>query len=133
MGTYDDQELQKKDKRSSKRASKSKGAWQGKQTFVNLALGRLEKQEIKDVVPDALDFLEHLDSWIEAGYRFSARDYPDDGHVLVSLSGVGDKCQNKDYTVTARAKNLELACVVLIYKVDVMLEEDWSLALDGMA
>lgn len=130
MGQMDDAALGGKDKRRKRGKTRTNGRWGNGTSFVNVYLTREDKQKIKEVEFDPFDLLVFLSDKVDAGYKVSVKMEADGETVLASIAGVTDECLNKDSIVTARAKSVEKAVLVLIYKVDEILQDDWSLVSD---
>ena len=127
MGYADDKKLQEQDKRREKTAAKRGTRSRGQGQFVNVNLSKAEKETLKAMELDPFEFTAFIDSYSKQGYRISFAPDKIDGVTGVYMTGVDEKCQNKGYTVSARARTATKALLVLMFKVAEILPDDWSL------
>lgn len=126
MGQADDAKLAQKDKARSRRATGSERAGGNNSVFVEVNLTAEDKRIIKEGSIDPFDLLAFITQYGGVDYRLSIAPDVRSGAVAVYLTGVSEKCRNKGFTVSARARTAEKALCVLMYKVAEILPEDWS-------
>lgn len=132
MGQLDDLALSQADKKRGRASKKKTKKGFGTFRFVNVTLNKQDKEIIRKTELDPYEFYDYLKEWLDAGYKFSIRDNDEKGYYLASLSGVEERCPNKDYIVTARSSSLDECLVALAYKLKEVLPALWSQQLTDM-
>lgn len=105
--------------------SKFSGSWEG---FVDIQLSPDDKERLAALsVTDYPDIWEFFESVLSDGYKFSITR--DEAHScdIATLTGKGEGCPNKGYSLSARGPSLEGAILALWYKHVTLCEEQrWS-------
>jgi len=100
---------------------KFSGTWEG---FVDIPLSPDDKERLAALsATDYPDIWEFFESVLSQGYKFSITR--DEAHNcdIATLTGKGEGCINKGYSLSARGPGLESAILALWYKHVTLCEE----------